>query len=1003
MGWEPTITDDGGIQRDLNVAGLAYDQLASDVARRVATEVTQAEIMAGDLRTARQMDIAQTIAVAREATASLAGSVSGQVQDDVARAFAVAQDVARLDARPESVIAQAMGAPMPMSGITNQVQASSALPAEYGAAMTMLPGRGVTYLTPITALPSQTGSAVAPIYGSPPGGIIPGTPLTPEFPVGTLKYQGRTYPLGTDFGSVYVWGNDQYEIYTDLRPFGTAGYGWRSYNVDNVGPPPNKDANQKPPATAPQTPTECVALCGMDDLIEALTGKKDKECEPTKYKLYCRKKEGLILTGVDADAPSGAELVAEGVPATSWFKLAKDCIDDDKKDETEDKDKEKPRDKQDEQPRTVGVGGCEADVFVPLVLPPTFGSEAVATVLNEIGKKGNGFSLLQNLSAVFYLQTFTAWVTQLPAQIYKIVSRPVTNMLQSRNCDPSVLTGLLSMSIVGGILERYICAYIPWFNIPIQQSTNYHCPQNVPGSADAASAYLGNQIDEQTLECWVRMNGDKYPHFRKVLESRQSRLSVLEAINAKRRGLMTDQQFAEHCRLLGYLDPNIPHVIDKVTEQIPVLTDILRFMVRDAGDDVLAAKLGTDALFPQKFTGQLKQWADNQGITPDYAKYAWRSHWYLPSPTDLYKMYHRLRYQDIDPKLQVSEKDIEESLIQDDKLPYWVPRYLAISFRIPGRIDIKRAYNLGVMDEYQVRRAFQELGYDDKNADIQSQSTMRDVEKSRRNSPIIKQFIRGDIGLPQLETHLNAQKYSQNTIGLLVDYALDQREIGRISICLKSIKRGFLSGQYDDSQLQVELSSLKLDPEHISELTSRWNCERASRDKQATAAMLAGWYMEGSLDETEYYTRLINLRWNNTDAARMVQSSVSRLKIKTDREAKLAIKATEMEREKEARKLERVAKQAAANEAKRKREAQSVDAERAKFGVRILSAAEKLSAKSGEDIATTRDWLHGQVYGRMPASPLTPLEVVQSAQTVADLPAVIDRETFLADFLPLVS
>ena len=1003
MGWEPSIEDTNDIRRAVDEAASYYDSLATDRVNAINRDLARAEILTGDVRSVPVSDVRAMLADARQMAADVTGNASGAVSDDVARIFAAAADIPGLDASPESVVAQAMGVPYvaPVGqGGPSATMGPGAIPSPFtGQPVVGTPV--VPVVPPSPASPTAGGGTAGPVANPGPSATLPNAA---DYPVGSLLYNGTVYPPGTQINDVYVPGvNGWYVSFPAGSLYAGSPQHWRQFSGDFANPPTSPVSPSSPPPVVPPAPKDCIEICGMSELIEALKGKNDKDCEPTKYKLYCRKGEGLILAGVDADAPQGSELVASGVPQTSWFKLAQDCLDKDKDDKPEEDDEEDQDTKPQEQPPNGGVGGCEADISVPLVFGRPNAEGAISAITKEL--IGGDTDTVDTIAAGGIAGTYAIFkvLYSLPYTIAKAMARPYQAMLSARNCDSGPLVGLGIMSFFGGIAERYFAVYAPWFNVPIQQSTNYHCPVNVPGTADATSAYLGNTISEETLECWVRMSGDKYPQFRKVIESRQSRLSILEAINAVRRNKMTEQGFAEHCRRLGYLDTNIPDVLLSITTQIPVLSDILRFMVRDAGDDALAQKLGTDALFAQKYSGQLKSWADQQGIDQDYAKYAWRSHWSLPSPTQLYEMLHRLRFSDIPPDQQVTEKDIEDALIQDDKLPYWVPKFMAISYRVPGRIDIKRAYALGVIDEHQVMRAFQELGYNDANADIQTQSTKREVAKSRYNLPIIRQFVRGDISQKQLEDWLNKQNYDQTVFYDIVNYAAEARETARVVICLKSIRKGFLQGQYDDSELAVQLSYQNIATEHADELTRRWKCEKASRDRQATAAMLAGWYVDGSLDDTEYYTRLRNLGWNATDAARMVQSSRDKIKARTEKETKLRLRAEEMEREKTARQLEKTAKQAAANEAKRKREAQTAEAERAKFGVRILSAAEKFAAKTGEELHTERDWIHGQVYGRFPTSPLTPMEVVQAAQTVSELSGVIDRQTWLEAFLPLVS
>ena len=182
--------------------------------------------------------------------------------------------------------------------------------------------------------------------------------------------------------------------------------------------------------------------------------------------------------------------------------------------------------------------------------------------------------------------------------------------------------------------------------------------------------------------------------------------------------MIDPQEYHAGMRQLGYLSGDKDDSLFRLSEALPTLQDIIRFMVRDADDEKNIDWKESDELFAQKYGKQLREWSEWQGVPEDVAKYAWRSHWVIPSPGQLFEFYHRLRY---DKKFGGPEKmlaDIKAALVQQDILPKWHDYFLAVSFHPLTRVDARRGFELGSMDEKQLKASFLDQGYSDENADI---------------------------------------------------------------------------------------------------------------------------------------------------------------------------------------------------------------------------------------------------------------------------------------------
>jgi len=109
----------------------------------------------------------------------------------------------------------------------------------------------------------------------------------------------------------------------------------------------------------------------------------------------------------------------------------------------------------------------------------------------------------------------------------------------------------------------------------------------------------------------------------------------------------------------------------------------------------------------------------------------WKAHWELPSPTQVYEMLHRLNpdvlkvrgdaYREMGlelDKLQTTKETVEFYLKQADYDKRWRQRLLAISYNPLTRVDLRRIYELGLIDDNELLARLMEVGYTKKDAKL---------------------------------------------------------------------------------------------------------------------------------------------------------------------------------------------------------------------------------------------------------------------------------------------
>ena len=332
----------------------------------------------------------------------------------------------------------------------------------------------------------------------------------------------------------------------------------------------------------------------------------------------------------------------------------------------------------------------------------------------------------------------------------------------------------------------------------------------------------------------------------------------------------------------GVMNDGERNLLYKATEAMPSVSDIVRFMVRDADDNTVAGKYGTDAQLDSKYSTQLKAWAKGQGITDEVMKYYWRSHWEIPSNTALFEMLHRLR-----PGRQgagggggvtVSPSDIKDALIVNDVLPFWADRLMEISYKPLTRTDAQRAYFIDALSENELKDAYLDLGYNDSNADKLVRFTNQLKAKRKQTtggtekaSSVLKYYKNWLIGDTEARQRLKNSGLSDNAANEALQIAANQRKNDSQLACIKGIKSQFKRFIIDDIEARRDLTAIGVAIENITPLVAQWRCERSNKPKELTAAQVCNAYKNLLINKEEYYRRLAAIGYQEDEAGILLE------------------------------------------------------------------------------------------------------------------------------------
>lgn len=338
---------------------------------------------------------------------------------------------------------------------------------------------------------------------------------------------------------------------------------------------------------------------------------------------------------------------------------------------------------------------------------------------------------------------------------------------------PIWLKGVQAIAAVG-LTKQMTGVDLGQFATSIEYAMNASCRRIFVDPDKAIACYLANSMEYESLDTHWAINGICAADLDAYIDAARSKPIPFQLSQMRRRELIDADDYHVGMRRVGYLNGGERENLYKLTEQVPTLSDIIRLMVRDADDDSPngpVVKFNLDAQFNQKYGRQLKQWSEWQGVPELFAKYAWRAHWEIPSPTALFNFWHRLRKR---PGFEQLEQDIKTALIQQDILPYWHQHYLETNYLPLGRVDIRRSYQIGTLSDKEMETAISELGYSDENTDRLVKFTKRLRDISAAGHKAIKLWLKWSISRATARQRMVADGLPVK----VVDDALSDAEIG---------------------------------------------------------------------------------------------------------------------------------------------------------------------------------------------------------------------------------
>jgi hypothetical protein len=351
----------------------------------------------------------------------------------------------------------------------------------------------------------------------------------------------------------------------------------------------------------------------------------------------------------------------------------------------------------------------------------------------------------------------------------KIIQHYAKTASEIIGCPSSPMISAITGFSTFGMIAKLTGADLSFLSAPYQYSMSSWCRNKNLDPDKAIAAYLANAISAKDLDTHWSIHGMCPESVLWYTEASRAKPVPLELMTMKMRHIISESDYYKGMRSLGYTNQQDSKNLLALRQQLPTMSDIIRFMVRDADDEQLATDFNLDEGFTKKYGKQLRDWSEQQGVPEQVAKYVWRAHWDIPSPTALFQFWKRLRKDKAFGGENKLWKDIENAMIQQDILPFWHKHYQAIAFTPLGRVDIRRMLNIGSIQEKELEPLYSQLGYSDENAKMLAEFAIRDRNAAVGRHPLIKLWTDFLIDRGELEARLKQLNFPDSAIKIALD------------------------------------------------------------------------------------------------------------------------------------------------------------------------------------------------------------------------------------------
>lgn len=265
------------------------------------------------------------------------------------------------------------------------------------------------------------------------------------------------------------------------------------------------------------------------------------------------------------------------------------------------------------------------------------------------------------------------------------------------------------------------------------------------------------------------------------------------------------------------IHPDYFDIYKTLAMRIPPVADIITMAVREAFSPETARRFGQYEDFPKDFG----RYAAQQGLSEDWAKRYWAAHWGLPSVTQGFNMLHRGIIELDDLTLLLKAQDV---------MPFWREKLVRMAYKPITRVDVRRMYREGVLDETDVFEAYLAIGYSDVNAQRMTEFTVRQTLSTLAKfttTDVVRAYTERMIDRSEANSLLRMLGVKSQDTTYILSTADYKKAWADTEERIKAIRNLYRRQEYNEDQTRSYLLRLDLPSVQVDNLMNQWWYEKA--------------------------------------------------------------------------------------------------------------------------------------------------------------------------------
>jgi hypothetical protein len=350
-------------------------------------------------------------------------------------------------------------------------------------------------------------------------------------------------------------------------------------------------------------------------------------------------------------------------------------------------------------------------------------------------------------------------------------------------------SGAIAQAIVGGSIGRIIDAIM----LPMAYTAN-KMTRNVIISADQMiREYLLGHVDRATVDAALAQYGFSEEAVPIILDQAIVRFPSDIVGPAWLRDPVKYGKFWDDVKGMG-ITPERLELIKEMTYRVPGVQDVIRHVVKEAYNPAIVKEFGQDQEYPTVAEDDARR----AGVRPDHLMKEWIAHWQLPSVGQGFEMLHRGI---------ITQEQLVLLLKAVDIMPFWRDKLTAMSWSLPGRIEVRMMAQLGLVDKAFIMDILKKDGLAEEYRSIVADMNIvrgirSDIQTRYTKGWLDSQGVKDELTKSGLSPQIADRLYQWIVSNAKPERTAAQRDLTKAEI-IKGVKLGKLSTPEGITQLEA--------------------------------------------------------------------------------------------------------------------------------------------------------------------------------------------------------